>query len=139
MMDKYKQQEEVNADLLRQIELLEEQGDTAAFAEEMKRIYSDRDSYGAGPKGLSQSDRMRAAKSKLTMSAQKFGVGKPRLSTALPQVSEELDGEDDENSFSRDLGSGSLNSSRTGNSLASSQVNKVTSSIDDFMEAVEFS
>ena len=141
MMDKYKQQEEVNADLLRQIELLEEQGDTAAFAEEIKRIYSDRDSYGAGPKGLSQSDRMRAAKSKLTMSAQKFGVGKPRLSTALPQVSEELDGEDDENSFSRDFGSGSVNSSRTGNtgnSLASSQVNKVTSSIDDFMDAVEF-
>lgn len=53
MMDKYKQQEEVNADLLRQIELLEEQGDTAIFAEEMKRIYADRDSYGAGPKGLS--------------------------------------------------------------------------------------
>ena len=50
MMDKYKQQEEVNADLLRQIELLEEQGDTAAFAEEMKKIYSDRDSYGNGPK-----------------------------------------------------------------------------------------
>ena len=141
MMDKYKQQEEVNADLLRQIELLEEQGDTAAFAEEMKRIYSDRDSYGAGPKGLSQSDRMRAAKSRLAMSAQKFGVGKPRLSNALPQVSEELDGEDDENSLSRDLGSGSVNSSRTGNtgnSLASSQVNKVTSSIDDFMDAVEF-
>ena len=122
MMDKYKQQEEVNADLLRQIELLEEQGDTAAFAEEMKRIYSDRDSYGAGPKGLSQSDRMRAAKSRLAISAQKFGVGKPRLSTALPQVSEELDGEDDENSFSRDLGSGSLNSSRTGNSLANTSV-----------------
>ena len=123
MMDKYKQQEEVNADLLRQIELLEDQGDTAAFAEEMKRIYSDRDSYGAGPKGLSQSDRMRAAKSKLAMSAQKFGVGKPRRSNALPEVSEELDGEDEENSTSRDLGSGSVKSSRTGNtgnSLASS-------------------
>ena len=123
MMDKYKQQEEVNADLLRQIELLEDQGDTAAFAEEMKRIYSDRDSYGAGPKGLSQSDRMRAAKSKLAMSAQKFGVGKPRRSNVLPEVSEELDGEDEENSTSRDLGSGSVKSSRTGNtgnSLASS-------------------
>ena len=85
---------------------------------------------------------MRAAKSRLAMSAQKYGVGKPRLSNALPQVSEELDGEEDENSMSRDLGSGSANSSRTfntGNSLASSQVNKVTSSIDDFMEAVEFS
>ena len=39
MMNKYKQQEEVNQDLMKQIELLEDQGDTMGFAEEMKRIY----------------------------------------------------------------------------------------------------
>ena len=50
MLEKYKQQEEVNQDLMRQIEILEEQGDTALFAEEMKRIYSDRDSYRASGK-----------------------------------------------------------------------------------------
>ena len=64
MMDKYKQQEEVNQDLMKQIEILEEQGDTAVFAEEMKRIYSDRDSYRAS-NNLSHSDKMQKARSKL--------------------------------------------------------------------------
>ena len=64
MMDKYKQQEEVNQDLMKQIEILEEQGDTALFAEEMKRIYSDRDSHRAS-NNLSHSDKMQKARSKL--------------------------------------------------------------------------
>lgn len=49
---------------MKQIEILEEQGDTAVFAEEMKRIYSDRDSYRAS-NNLSHSDKMQKARSKL--------------------------------------------------------------------------
>ena len=70
MMEKYQQQEEVNQDLMRQIEMLEEQGDTAAFAEEMKRIYADRDSYrGPSANSLSQSDKLLHARKKLAQSA----------------------------------------------------------------------
>ena len=50
---------------MRQIELLEEQGDTMGFAEEMKRIYHDRDSVRGPSNSLSQSDSLRQAKSKL--------------------------------------------------------------------------
>ena len=96
-MDKYKQQEEVNHDLMRQIELLEEQGDTAGFAEEMKRIYADRDSLGLGAKvnnNLSQSDKLLQAKNLLSLSASKYS--KSRRSNALNKISEEI-GEEEEN------------------------------------------
>ena len=53
---------------MKQIEILEEQGDTAVFAEEMKRIYSDRDSHRASNK-LSHSEKMRDARNKLAVSA----------------------------------------------------------------------
>ena len=91
MMDKYKQTDEINQDLMKQIEILEEQGDTAMFAEEMKRIYSDRDSYRAGPNTLSHSEKMSQARNKLAISAQKFSMKGSRRSNMLAKVSEELE------------------------------------------------
>lgn len=95
MLQKYRQQEEVNQDLMRQIEILEEQGDTLGFAEEMKRIYHDRDSYGGNRgKSLSQSDKMTHAKNKLAQSAQKY-LNRSRKSSTMAKISEELGEEDD--------------------------------------------
>jgi hypothetical protein len=40
MLSKYKQQEAVNLELIKQIEMLEEMNDNEGIAEEMKKIYS---------------------------------------------------------------------------------------------------
>lgn len=40
MLNKYKQQEEVNRELIKQIEMLEEMNDNEDVAEEMKKMYS---------------------------------------------------------------------------------------------------
>ena len=76
--------------MLRQIELLEDQGDTLGFAEEMKRIYRASDSVREAGDSLSQSDRLLQAKSKLAQSASKYMKNRASMAP-LAQVSEELD------------------------------------------------
>ena len=93
MMDKYKQQEEVNQDLLKQIELFEEHGDmgdTVGFAEEMKRIYADRDSV-KRTNFLNLSDKGLMAKNKLAQSAQKYQGPRDLSFATMPKISEDLD------------------------------------------------
>ena len=145
MMEKYQQQEEVNQDLMKQIEMLEEQGDTAAFAEEMKRIYADRDSYrGPSANSLSQSDKLLHARKKLAQSAQKFETNKSRRSLKMAQISEELDEDEsmavshDSSKKSKDL-SKTMKENRTG-SLANSMKELSTPKLnqtDDFMKQIE--
>ena len=97
MIRKYKQQEELNLDLVRQIELLEEHAgyDGLPKDEEMKRLYSGGDSENSPTKNMSQSDRLLAARNKLATSAKKF-LNFSRKSKLLPQVSEDIDEENED-------------------------------------------
>lgn len=80
MVAKYKQQEQVNNDLMKQIELLEVgKVDMEGVAEEMKRIYQDRNSY-HNSNSLSKSDKL---PNKLGRSAMKM-LQKSRRSNLMP-------------------------------------------------------
>ena len=127
---------------MKQIEILEEQGDTAGFAEEMKRIYHDRDSYKSKSNDkLSQSDKLANAKNKLALSAQKF-VNRSRKSISMAMISEELGEEEDslvisDNSGSKQKAQNSK-SNRTGSLIQSMKEKETTkfSQIDSFMDKV---
>ena len=87
-------------DLVRQIELLEEHAgfDGLPKDEDMKRLYSGGDEDSSPTKNMSQSDRLLAARNKLASSAKKF-LNFSRKSKLLPQVSEDIDEDAEEDSL----------------------------------------